>query len=585
MSSLRAFPQNIDISPSKDQLRDLKIVKDFTNPRSGVSVELDGLDLTREGKEALLEWLYETQGRFENPEAYFTDPTGTTFDMFINLKELSVRRRAGISGAIEMRKSFKHFFDNIDVLTYNLLDREGLLTDDLFVDFPFVLVPDDLKQQKIIQQIYLASLLFQLYITIKEASDLVAMFLNPLNVAVIIAQTVGFVLYLTLTIISIIETSLTLVELYYPPVRYYKAISDFDLMRKACEYLGYTFESDFMENEMYGMHTIGRPEGINESIVDRLDNYFSVNYQNVGYPRENDTVKTAGDIFNFYLDNFDTRLFVYDGIVKLERRSYYQNNSNVSVKPTMSDQEAVDDSYTFNDDQTWGRKYYKWSFDQSDIHSIEVNQDDARFEAITTQINTINPDLVHLTGLDEYSAPFALVKRKNGYTGVESSINKIFQKIGDILSELNVVFQSISGTLGQTLDLSGLLIDRIGIGVFEKNFWSVTRKVWGVPEVVADRTILKQPSNFLDIIGQTAINNNFNTDLYVINNNFALKELTLPFNGSQFNNLLQNNYVNYEGYNDGVEALSIAWYPFRYKADIAFELPDGSAFNTQTTIL
>lgn len=584
MSSLRAFPSDIDISPSENQLRDLKLVKDFTDPRSGVVVELEGFELSREGKEELLNWLYNTQGRFENPEAYFESPDGHIYNMFINLRELGIKRRKGISGTIEMRKSYKHFFDNADVLTFELLRQQGFITDAMLIDFPYLNVPDDLKQQRAIQQITLLALFFQLYISIKEAADLVAQALNPTNVLVVVGQAAALALYLLLTIASIIDVSVNLLELYFPAIRYYKAVSDYDLMSAACQKLGYTFTSDFMVNEMFGMHTIGKPEAITESITDRIEAYFVDKYFNEGYPRNDDTVTTTGQLFDFYLSNFDTAIFIHDGVVRFERESFFQNSPSFTVKPTMSNQTEYDDEYQFNEDQVWGRKYYKWSTDYEDVHSIEVNQGDAKFEAVTTQINTINDDLVNLTGLDEYTAPFALVKRKEGYTGTELFVKDLFAVIDNVLSNLSNILSNYQNS-PNIPNLQSIISQRVGVGVFERQYWAITRKVWGVPAQVGDKMILKQPSNFLDFISQTAINANFNTGLYLQNNNYALKTLDLPFTDTQFNNLLANYFVNYEGQEDPVKVLKVEFYPFQYRAIMGVELPDGSAFNTQTTIL
>ena len=575
--SLKGFPQNIDISP--DNWEELKLVKDFTNRRNGVEVEIGDFRLEREGYEAIIEWIA-SQGIFENPEAYFTAPDGEVYNMFLNMRSIDIGLD-DVSMEIKMRKSNDHFFERMDWLTWELLRQEGFITDNMLIDFPYLVVPDDLREQRAIQLITLASILFQLYISIKEIADVSSLLLNFTNAAVFVAQVISLGLYLALTIASLLETGQNLQELYFPFVRYFKCISDLDLMKAACAREGYTFISDFMENERAGVYSIGRPDPNDVSIFDQLDNFFAQQntYLNFGYPRSYDTGgANAGALFNEYLENYDVDLFIYDGTVRLERSSFFENNATVNVKPTLTNQDNNDDRHTFNFEESWGRKYFRWSNDENDAHSKDVNRGDVRFEAITTQINTINQDLVELNGLNEYIAPYALVKRKDGYTKTELFFRIVLSDISNILVQLgsnNPAFQNFA-------------TERIGVGIFEKDYWTVTRKVFGTPEFdnVTGRTVLRQPADFLDYLGQDAIDATFNQGLRVNANTFRNKELNnLPWTSENFTSLLQNNRVNYVGEPEGAKVLRIEYFPLQYYCTLTVELKSDAGNNTQTIIL
>jgi len=576
--SLKGFPQNIDISP--DNWEELKLVKDFTNRRNGVEVEIGDFRLEREGYEAIINWI-NSQGIFENPEAYFTAPDGEVYNMFLNMRSIDVGLD-DVSMEIKMRKSNDHFFERMDWLTWELLRQEGFITDNMLIDFPYLVVPDDLRAQKAIQIVTLGSLLFQVYITVKEIIDTAALILNPTNLAAWIAQSVALAAYLVLTFASIIESLVNLQQLYFPLIRYFKCISDLDLMKVACAREGYTFISNFMENERANVYTMGRPDPANVSIFSQLDNFFAQNntYLNFGYPRSYDTGgANAGALFSEYLQNYDVDLFIYDGTVRLERSSFFENNANINVKPTLTDQDNNDDRYTFNFEESWGRKYFRWSNDENDAHSKDVNRGEVRFEAITTQINTINEDLVELNGLNEYIAPYALVKRKDSLTGAEQFITSIFNNVTSVLGQLPITQIPIFSDFGA---------ERIGVGIFEKDYWTVTRKVWGKPEFdsVTGRTVLRQPDNFLDYLGQDAIDDIFNQGLRVNANTFRNKELkNLPWTSANFTSLLQNNRVNYIGEPDGAKVLRIEYFPFQYYCTLTVELKSDAGNNTQTTIL
>jgi len=573
--SLRGFPQNIDISPNNWQ--NLKLVKDFTNRSAGVKVEVDGFKLTREGYEAMFNWLA-SQGITESPEAYFTAPSGQVYNLFMDISTLD-EGLDDYTCDLKMRGDNENFFYQLERLSWKTLRNEQFITDDMLVDFPYLVVPDDLRAQKAIQLITLASILFQLYITIKEIADTAALLLNPTNAAVFATQAISLGIYLGLTIASLIQTLINLQELYFPFVRYYKCISDLDLMTAACSKLGYTFISDFMTNERANVYTIGKPQQVANSTLDFLDNFFTNTYLNEGYPRLNDTGgRDAAALFNEYLSNYDIDIFVYDNVVRMERSSFFEQTAPVEVKPVLSNPEENDDRSTFNFEELWGRKYYRWSDDENDAHSKDVNKGNVRFEAITTQINTINEDLVRLNGLDENISPYALVKRKNSYTGTENLVRGLFAEFQDIIGQLG----------GGNPILSSLVTERIGVGVFEKDYWTVTRKVWGTPELdtTTGRTVLRQDDDFLDYLGQDAINEIFNTGLYVANNTFRFKTLpNLPFTDENFVNLLQNNRVNYEGEADGAKVLRIEWFPFQYYCNMDVELRSEAGNNTQVTIL
>jgi hypothetical protein len=173
-----------------------------------------------------------------------------------------------------------------------------------------------------------------------------------------------------------------------------------------------------------------------------------------------------------------------------------------------------------------------------------------------------------------------LVKRKNDFTGVELFVQEIITLIESNISD-------IAQQLGQNnnFNISSLISKRLGVGVFERNYWTVTRKVWGVPEIIDGRKVLRQPENFLDFLSQTKINEIFNTGLYVKNNLFRIKQITVKSTDENFVNLLQNNRVNYEGEDDAVRVWRVEWYPYKYEWVLKVELPDESGFNTQTEIL
>jgi hypothetical protein len=191
-------------------------------------------------------------------------------------------------------------------------------------------------------------------------------------------------------------------------------------------------------------------------------------------------------------------------------------------------------------------------------------------EHITTQINTINPDLVRLTGFKENSAPFALASRKTSYNQAEESFLIVFK-----------LFDIVINAFGGNSNSSNIISQRIGVMVLEKQYFGVTKKLWGT---VVDGE-LRQDQNYKIQLSMSRIYNEYKTDLEVKNNNFAEKTMTVKFTDDNYISLLQNNFVNMDGYSDSVEVMNIEWFDRQYKAKITILLPDTSAFNTTTTTL
>jgi hypothetical protein len=565
--NIQGFPDNIDLNP--EGYRELAFVKNFRDIKSGVTLNVDSLSLVREAKKRLDEWIYNEQGRFENVPVTITSDGGYIYPHYLDLQTATLGLERSEVG-IQARKSIGHFFENADFLTFELLNSKINL-DPFSVQVPYIIVPDDVQIQVIITTITVLSLSYQLYQAAFELAKSIAAFLDVLGTGILtaVAQLVAVIIFFALTVYALIVALIKLKELVFPTLRYFKAFNDVDLIREGCEYLGYTLESDVLTQELNKSYTLGVPEAVeNKSIFNFLQNELT-DFFNKGFPTAQDSVPTLGRLIDFYLSTYNLRIFVYDGIVKIERRQYFINTATIDLIPTLTNQTEHTDEYNFNEDDMWGRAYDHWQVDYSDAHSPD-SYSGMKSEHITQQINTINPDLVRLTGLKENSAPFALGARKETYTQVEESFLVLFK-----------LFDIVVNAFGGNSNATSLITKRIGVLILEKQYFSVTKKLWG--SVVNGE--LRQDSDYKTHLSMGNIYNGFKLDLEVKNNNFAEKTMTVPFTDDNYQSLLQNNFVNMDGYDDSVEVVNIEWFDRQYKANITILLPDTSAFNTKTVTL
>lgn len=570
---ITAFPDSVELVLAKDEYRELGFVKDFRNPKSGVTLNQESITLVRESYERMRKWIYEEQGRFENPAALVTSDSGSEFNAFLNLKGMTIGLDS-MNVSLEMRKSFKHFFDNADNLIFKVLDDQGFLTG-LDVDVPYIIEPADIQARRFTALITTLSLLYQLYTAILELAKVVAAFLDVVGTGPLtaVAQLAAVLIWTASVIIALIQSITDLKELFFPKLRYFKAYSMYDLIRKGCEKLGYTFQSTVLQNELFNWYILGRPETDGTQSFQLFQSELN-GYWNKGYPTSQDSVKTLGDLIEFVLTTFNCRIFAFEGSVVLERRLYFANNASIKLVPTKTDQDNHDDVYAFNDDEVWGRTYDHWQVDYSDIHSPDADAG-MKSEYITEPLTVINQDLVNLTGLKENSAPFALGSRKYGYTRLENEIIAILQLY-------DATINAFGGSSNATANVS----NRDGVLIIEKQYFGVTKMlILNVTTDGSGNKIGKQVPNYRDIISMDNIYNFFKQDLQVINNNYAVKEMTVPFTDENFISLLQNNFVIYEPTGEPVEVVNIEWNDRKNSARIIVLLPDDSAFNTKTTKL
>ena len=566
---ITGFPDDIDLNP--EGYRDLAFVKNFRDVKSGVTLNVESFVLNRSAHKRLDKWLYQEQGRFENVPVTITTNSGTVLPHYLDLKVAKIGTERSTTG-IQARKSVGHFFDDADFLTFELLNLKGALAG-LSNKVPYIIVPDNVEIQGVITTITILSLTYQFFQAIFEIEKSFAAFLDVFpgtGILTALAQLVALIIFFVFTVVALIQAINALKELVFPTLREFKAFRDLDLIRAGCEFLGYTLDSNVLEQELSEIHTIGVPEAVpNKSIFNFFQNQQTA-FFNKGYPTAQDSTPTLGSLIDFYLKTFNLRIFVFEGVVKIERRLFFANSATINIIPSKTDQEKHTDEYTFNEDDAWGRAYDHWQVDYSDIHSPDTF-DGMKSEHITEQISTLNTDLVRLVGLKQNSAPYALAGRKKGFNKIEQSFLTVFKKIDEVISKFD----------GSPTNLASIITKRDGVMVIEKQFFAVTKKIKGT----AVNGEIRQDSDYKDFLSMGTIYNNFKLDLEVNVNNFAGKTMRVPFTDENYTSLLQNNFVNMDGEDDPIEVVHIEWFDKQLAAIITLLLPDDSAFNTKTITL
>lgn len=569
---LTAFAGNDDLHIREP--RELSFLQNFRDRESGVRFNVDQLTLVNDSYNSAYNHIYNTTtglGRFENIPAQVQIDT-TIIKLFLDLKNITIGLN-DMDVGVGVRGSNGHFFTDSNLLTFESVRKKGFLPNSFLIDVPYIIIPDDLLQQQAISIGNLLMVGYQIAHILFEIQRAAIAFTNISPTALITAaiQLAVMLLWLAVLLYRFLQAIFKLQELYFPKLRLFKAVRDVDLIRQGCAALGYTLDSDLLDIDLNRMCTMGSPESKDGASNFQLTQNEQIAFFNKGYPTAQDSeVATLGGMIKFVEDTFNARAYVYNGVVKIERRTYFVSSATTILDPTLSDQSGHDDSYTFNEDEAWGRRYDHWRIDYTDLHSPDT-YDGMKSEYITEPIVTVNPDLVRLIGLKENAAPFALAARKDKFTRVEELIRTY---INDFL------YSAISAAAGSPS--GGSVSDRNGVMMISQQYFSNAKKLW---LDVDSNNIGKQPVNYKAILSMDNLFTLFKTDLNVINNNYKKKSMRVPFTGIQFTSMLMNNFMIYKPTNQVVELVDIEYFPKKYSADITILLPDTSAFNTKTTKL
>ncbi len=566
---ITAFPNDLVINP-KD-FKDIGFVKNFRDPRSGITITGQDLILVRKNYNRLLKWIYEDYGRFENPAATITTDGGTVLEYYLDLSKVTIRQHSATVG-IQARKSFGHFFDQASGLTFELLRQKNFLPDSMAVSVPYLVVPNNLEMQKALAIVTVLSLSYQLAQAAFMLADSIAAFLDAIGTGLLSAagKLAATLIFFAAVLIAYINALNDLKNLYFPPLRNLKAYSVFDLINQGCLFLGYTLDSSLISVDLKDRYIMGKPQGIpDKSIFQLTQSEMGQSIFNKGYPTASDSTPTLDLLIQYILDDKDARAFVNDGVVQIERRSFFVSAASIEIDPTLTDQTGHEDEYTFNDDEVWGRDYRHYLTDFSDIHSSDKDEG-IRVEHITEADVSLNADLFRLTGLKETTAQFSWAGRKEGLTGVEKAIKGLFG-----------IFDIVTGVFGGASNGASSVQDRDGVMMIENQFFQNTK----ILHLDVVNGIGKQPADYKDKLSMDVNYNEYLLDLEVQNNNFRVQEMRIPFDDDQFTSLLTNNFVTYKPTNQVVEVVNIEWFDRKYSANIIILLPDTSAFNVKTTKL
>lgn len=564
---MRHFLNDIEIAPRN--LLDIGVVSDFTNRPDELSLNVDKLILPREALGIIQNHL-QTQGVFEGIPYRIEMAQGVILQYYVDLTENAIFRDFEIEVTIKRRIAKDSFFENADGTSFELMASKGVQFQ--FIDVPYLIVRDNLEESFVQLAISTYLMTKELIQAAKDLGTAITDFIQatvgspipPLGAVISLGiKVIIQAAYTAAVFIAVGELASQLIQVYFPSVRYLKACKVKELISKGCQFLGYQFQSNLLDN--FSGATILPVPLVKEklSIFDNLSNSLTGVAFTKGYPTAQDSTPTLGSLIAAIETQCNAETKVVNGIVQLERRDYWQNLTPNAILPALVLQAERQDEYTLNTSDIWKRYYIHYQYDTSDIHTMDFfDPTDAEYS--TEPANVVNADLVSIKGLHDVNIPFALGVRKNKLNFVEKTAKVFF-----------VLIDAVMSIFGNGANFAGTIDDRIGMLQISQQFFTQTKFLYLIGN--------KQPSNYVSFVSAAGLWEKFHFINQIQLYQYQVRsDVRTRISESDFVALLNNNYATIDGVN--CEILRIEYIDEKSFAKINYRKPDTYATGKVTTL-
>jgi hypothetical protein len=493
-------------------------------------------------------------------------------DYFIDLTEGAKFSDSQVEVKIKKRRAVDWFISQANATSFELINSKQPITGAFNV--PYVIVKDNQLELLVMLSISTYTLTKELY---EATKDLVTMVTSPTieastpNVGVPPSMNLGAIItavlkiaaqlvYTTAIALALYQTVLQLIELICPKVRFLNGNKVKDLLTQGCNFLGYKFESNLLDN-LSGLTILPVPLiQNNESIFDVLIGNSTTAY-NKPYPSASDSVSTLGSLIDEMKKFGNATLKIIGDTVYLERWDFWQNVSSQNFVNTLNLQDRRENEYTYNFNECWKRYYLHYQFDPQDTHTMD-KLGGLQSEHSTEPINTVNSDIVLIKGFVDTALNFSLGYRKDKLTFVEKSALVLAQLCDSVVS-----------TLGGSGSLSQKVNARIGVLQISQQYFSKTKLMY----IVGNR----QSPDYLTKIGAPALYDNYHFINQIDQNLQEIATSEIPFAPKQIEALIENNYI-FDETGTQCRILTFEWVNGSQKANIEYSVKSSKGTNTKT---
>ena len=505
---------------------DIKYTIDFINRNrfSQYEINIDVLEFVREDYERIFNWL-STYGRYQGMPLDVVFSDGTLQRYYLDFTDPATKwTSTNISVGVKRRNATDNFFDNADSLVFDLVDFQ---TSD-FTDVKYIIVPEQRLLLFFTVQLTSYNLAVQLAQAVKDVQDAIAdlsELLPPLpgNAGTVVANVIRVaarIAYLIAISIALVKLMTDLVKIVFPPVRTFKGISYKKLIEKACAKLGYTLQSNIL-NQLDKLTILPVPLRPNNfSVIREVFAPQSIAFTN-GYPSALDVIPTLGQAISTLEQIFNLTTFVNNGVVQIERNDFFSEQNSDVLPLAYNLQDLHQEERSFNDEY-WKRKLMFWQKDGADFNTYDdTNNTIVEFD--TKLSVSPHEDIQLLKGLEQVPTNFARGTRKNELDFIEKAV-KVLASAVDLFT---------GGAISNAIN------NRKGVLIVSQQYYSVTKLLWMQGDKISpnDKEVL-DPENII---------NNYHEDLKVENNTKeVIENMPIRMNELNFLQFVNKKFVTLE---------------------------------------
>lgn len=574
---MRHLLNGIEISPrNRDSIG---VVSDFTGDPEVLSLNVDSIILPREANEYIKNWI-QTNGLFIGIPYTVEMEGNISLEYYIDLCDPSAKpilRQHEIEVKIKRKNGSDDFWEKARGTSFDLMVKQKGANYFDYKDVGYYVIRDSADMDALQMAIALFMITLQLIQATKDLADRAAeITTTPLQGTI----KFGIQLLYWISLVAALVTMMgQLFPILFPRIKYLKGLYYSEIFKKGCEFLGYTALDSSIFTNQPGWFTLPVPlQSTNESFFEKISNDLP-DYFNTGHCSASDTTPTFGAWLDEVTKQFNAKLFIdpSNKTVRLERRDWQQNQTNLILDPALNIQPERDEQFTYNTEDAWKRYYISYTLDYSDTHTVDGDMFGWHQAEYSTEnaLTLIDPDLLTIKGLNEVRINFAMGDVK-GKLGLLEFLAIPFAVAIDVIT--NVITFGLGGT-----NYFAQILDRVNALKISNEYFGITKCLYVKKAPGSNKRVTADWNKFPSVYSATGLWNNFHYINFIDNNDFIIhEEARVRIQQSQFVSLQNSNYIFTN--NQWCEVLRLEWIDEKNYATITYKEPNNWASGKVTLL-
>jgi hypothetical protein len=545
---------NGDNSSAVKELHDLEILASVERGNVNSNITTEQLTLVNEYAQLVRDYISggangTTNGIFEGLPLQIQQNGINVFDGYLDfLNDFEIVNPTTVLARIKKHESNNNFQDRANGLTFGFLVDENFIVSSDFINVPYVI-------EKEFNFVEFAFLAFSIYSVTKDLESLIkrladrvimlaGMATSGVGGPVSAAVAAGLlaiidVAFTTLMIALLINLIVELVAYLISPVKYHKAMRVQKLMEKACDYLGFSYNTTIVD--IPELVLLPSKTGINQDDQqNKIINGISIVQPGEGIPSTADFGYTFGELLSAMNTTFNAEFTVENGVLQHHAKNspFWLQQSGYTLP------DVLQESIVTNANELISDKIILFKSDVKDSNTLE-NFLGTTYEIRTRPISTSDNRNVLMNGFEKVEIPYALGNRKNNLNKFELFAFKLFNNVDNFIN-----------FFGGNSSAAASISNRIGFLKLETDYINV-------PKLMKMDSQNRLASNNRNTWSAKYLYDNYhNEDSFVLNNfgnqYYVYTNVRVPFGFEEFNQLTQNSYF-YNQNGDICKLKQISW--------------------------